>query len=114
MRLSTVVFLFFVRFKGLFKTFSLSLFVASITHMVIRMFESKDIRRVPLIEAFKSAPVGPPSGLSPILQYFGVLLEKEEPNKFESLKLAQTVLQQDRKQLLEKWLKENKVYDSLS
>jgi clathrin heavy chain len=43
------------------------------------------------------------------LQYFGILLEKGELNHFESLELARPVLQQGRKQLLEKWLKENKV-----
>jgi clathrin heavy chain len=37
------------------------------------------------------------------------LLEKGELNHFESLELARPVLQQGRKQLLEKWLKENKV-----
>ncbi|KAG5220979.1 Clathrin heavy chain [Salix suchowensis] len=47
-------------------------------------------------------------GLSPILQYFGILLEKGELNHLESLELARPVLQQGRKQLLEKWLKENK------
>lgn len=46
--------------------------------------------------------------MSPILQYFGILLEKGELNHFESLELARPVLQQGRKQLLEKWLKENK------
>ena len=50
-----------------------------------------------------------PGGLSPILQYFGILLEKGELNHLESLELAKPVLQQGRKQLLEKWLKENKV-----
>jgi len=43
------------------------------------------------------------------LQYFGILLEKGELNHLESLELARPVLQQGRKQLLEKWLKENKV-----
>jgi clathrin heavy chain len=66
------------------------------------------LRTPQTIEAFKAAPV-PPGSLSPILQYFGVLLEKGELNKFESLELARPVLQQGRKQLLEKWLKENKV-----
>lgn len=61
-----------------------------------------------MIESFKQAPA-PPGGLSPILQYFGILLEKGELNHFESLELARPVLQQGRKQLLEKWLKENKV-----
>jgi hypothetical protein len=36
-------------------------------------------------------------------------LEKGELNHLESVELARPVLQQGRKQLLEKWLKENKV-----
>ena len=60
------------------------------------------------IERFKQVPVAP-GQLTPILQYFGILLEKGELNKFESLELAKPVLQQGRKQLLEKWLKEDKV-----
>ncbi|KAF5329324.1 hypothetical protein D9619_008912 [Psilocybe cf. subviscida] len=39
----------------------------------------------------------------------GILLEKGELNHLESLELARPVLQQGRKQLLEKWLKENKL-----
>ncbi|KAL0060881.1 Clathrin heavy chain [Marasmius tenuissimus] len=66
------------------------------------------LRTVQIIEAFKSAPT-PPGGLSPILQYFGILLEKGELNHLESLELARPVLQQGRKQLLEKWLKEHKL-----
>ena len=66
------------------------------------------LRTVAVIESFKQAPT-PPGGLSPILQYFGILLEKGELNHLESLELARPVLQQDREQLLEKWLKENKV-----
>ncbi|KAI0924037.1 hypothetical protein AcV5_009400 [Taiwanofungus camphoratus] len=66
------------------------------------------LRTAQVIESFKSAPA-PPGGLSPILQYFGILLEKGELNHFESLELARPVLQQGRKQLLEKWLKENKL-----
>ncbi|KAF9078161.1 hypothetical protein BDP27DRAFT_1253219 [Rhodocollybia butyracea] len=66
------------------------------------------LRTTQVIESFKSAPA-PPGGLSPILQYFGILLEKGELNHLESLELARPVLQQGRKQLLEKWLKENKL-----
>ena len=66
------------------------------------------MRTAQIIEAFKTAPT-PPGGLSPILQYFGILLEKGELNHLESVELARPVLQQGRKQLLEKWLKENKV-----
>jgi clathrin heavy chain len=66
------------------------------------------LRTAAVIESFKQAPA-PPGGLSPILQYFGILLEKGELNHLESVELARPVLQQGRKQLLEKWLKENKV-----
>jgi clathrin heavy chain len=66
------------------------------------------LRTPQTIEAFKKLP-NVPGTLSPILQYFGILLEKGELNKFESLELARPVIQQGKKQLLEKWLKENKV-----
>jgi len=66
------------------------------------------LRTSQVIESFKQAP-SPPGGMSPILQYFGILLEKGELNHLESLELARPVLQQGRKQLLEKWLKENKL-----
>ncbi|KAF8931855.1 hypothetical protein BGZ58_007377 [Dissophora ornata] len=69
----------------------------------------KGILRTPqTIERFKHATV-PQGQLSPILQYFGILLEKGELNKHESLELAKPVLAQGRKQLLEKWLKEDKL-----
>ena len=47
--------------------------------------------------------------LSPILQYFGILLDKGTLNRHESLELARPVLAQSRKNLLEKWLKEEKL-----
>jgi clathrin heavy chain len=73
----------------------------------------RGILRTPAtIEKFKQLPAQP-GGLSPILQYFGILLEKGELNRFESLELARPVLQQNRKQLLEKWLKEDKVFKSI-
>ncbi|KAF9572101.1 hypothetical protein EC968_010354 [Mortierella alpina] len=69
----------------------------------------KGILRTPqTIERFKQVPVAA-GQLSPILQYFGILLEKGELNKHESLELAKPVLVQGRKQLLEKWLKEDKL-----
>lgn len=60
------------------------------------------------IERFKTLQV-PAGQVSPILQYFGILLEKGQLNKFESIELSKPVLQQGRKQLLEKWLKEDKL-----
>ncbi|KAG0326315.1 hypothetical protein BGZ99_009753 [Dissophora globulifera] len=66
------------------------------------------LRTPQTIERFKHLTVGA-GQVSPILQYFGILLEKGELNKFESLELAKPVLTQGRKHLLEKWLKEDKL-----
>jgi hypothetical protein len=41
------------------------------------------------------------------------MLEKGQLNHFESLELARPVLQQGRKQLVEKWIKEDKVFNFL-
>ena len=56
-----------------------------------------------VIESFKTAPASP-GGLSTILQYFTILpeLEKGELNHLEFVELDRPVLQQGRKQLLEK------------
>ncbi|PRT52721.1 Clathrin heavy chain [Wickerhamiella sorbophila] len=54
----------------------------------------------------------PPGEVSPILQYFSSLLDRGTLNKHESIELATPVLQQDRKQLLEKWIRENKLTPS--
>ncbi|KAF9201279.1 hypothetical protein BGZ49_008465 [Haplosporangium sp. Z 27] len=69
----------------------------------------RGILRTPqTIERFKHLTVAA-GQVPPILQYFGILLEKGELNKHESLELARPVLAQGRKQLLEKWLKEDKL-----
>lgn len=48
-------------------------------------------------------------GLTPHLQYFGILLDKGSLNRQESIELGRLVLQQQRKHLIEKWLGENKL-----
>lgn len=53
-----------------------------------------------------------PGQISPILQYFSTLLDRGSLNKYESIELAKPVLQQDRKPLFEKWLKEDKLTSS--
>ncbi|TKS81266.1 Clathrin heavy chain 1 [Collichthys lucidus] len=69
----------------------------------------KGILRTPdTIRRFQSVPAQP-GQTSPLLQYFGILLDQGQLNKFESLELCRPVLQQGRKQLLEKWLKEDKL-----
>lgn len=53
-----------------------------------------------------------PGQISPILQYFSTLLDRGTLNKYESIELAKPVLQQNRKELFEKWLKEDKLTSS--
>ena len=50
-----------------------------------------------------------PGTTSPLLQYFGILLDQGKLNKYESIELCKPVIQQGKKQLLEKWLKEEKL-----
>jgi clathrin heavy chain len=66
------------------------------------------LRTQQTIQKFQQAPTQP-GQTSPLLQYFGILLDKGQLNKYESLELCRPVLQQNRKQLLEKWLKEDKL-----
>ncbi|PSS27773.1 hypothetical protein M430DRAFT_62977 [Amorphotheca resinae ATCC 22711] len=66
------------------------------------------LRTPQTIERFKALPAAP-GQLSVILQYFGMLLDKGSLNKHETLELVRPVLAQNRKHLLEKWLKENKL-----
>jgi clathrin heavy chain len=69
----------------------------------------RGILRTPqTIERFKSLPQQQ-GQLSVILQYFGMLLDKGKLNQHETLELARPVLQQNRKHLLEKWMKEGKL-----
>ncbi|XP_073686252.1 clathrin, heavy chain a (Hc) [Garra rufa] len=69
----------------------------------------KGILRTPdTIRRFQGVPAQP-GQTSPLLQYFGILLDQGQLNKYESLELCRPVLQQGRKQLLEKWLKEDKL-----
>ncbi|KAM0341118.1 hypothetical protein ACHAPQ_000779 [Fusarium lateritium] len=66
------------------------------------------LRSAETIEKFKRLPVQP-GQMAFTLQYFGMLLDKGSLNRHETLELAQPVLQQNRKHLLEKWLKEGKL-----
>jgi len=69
----------------------------------------KGILRTPqTIAKFQQVPTQP-GQTSPLLQYFGILLDQGQLNKYESLELCRPVLAQGRKQLLEKWLKEEKM-----
>ncbi|CAG7562876.1 unnamed protein product [Fusarium equiseti] len=66
------------------------------------------LRSAETIEKFKRLPAQP-GQMAFTLQYFGMLLDKGSLNRHETLELAQPVLQQNRKHLLEKWLKEGKL-----
>lgn len=66
------------------------------------------LRTQKTIQLFQQLPTTPGQP-SPLLQYFGVLLEKGKLNQLESLELARPVLQQGRKELLERWLTEDKL-----
>ncbi|XP_042209629.1 clathrin heavy chain 1-like isoform X1 [Homarus americanus] len=69
----------------------------------------KGVLRTPqTIQRFQQVPAQP-GQTSPLLQYFGILLDQSHLNKFESLELCRPVLAQGRKNLLEKWLKEDKL-----
>ncbi|XP_018326651.1 clathrin heavy chain [Agrilus planipennis] len=69
----------------------------------------KGILRTPsTIQMFQQVPT-PAGQNSPLLQYFGILLDQGQLNMYESLELCKPVLLQGRKQLLEKWLKEEKL-----
>jgi clathrin heavy chain len=70
------------------------------------MLLQQGVLRTPeTINRFKSvAPT--PGQTSPLLVYFGTLLTRGKLNAHESAELAQLVLAQNKKHLLDNWLKE--------
>ena len=60
------------------------------------------------IKRFQALPQVPGQP-QPVLKYFSSLLEVGKLNAVESVELVKPVLQQNKKQLLEKWLKEDKL-----
>jgi clathrin heavy chain len=66
------------------------------------------LRNADTIRLFQNLPPNP-SGPSPLLQYFGALLERGKLNEVESLELVRPVVAQGRQQMVEKWLKEEKL-----
>ena len=66
------------------------------------------LRTPETIARFQAAPATPGQP-TPILTYFGMLLEKGKLNAMESLELAKPVIQQGKVQLLQKWLGEEKL-----
>ncbi|CEP17142.1 hypothetical protein [Parasitella parasitica] len=100
--------LYFARFNQLFSTnnFTEAAKIAANSPRV--RIHIGILRTTETIEKFRQIPAAP-NALPPILQYFGTLLEKGVLNKYESLELAKPILTQNRKPLLEKWLKEDKL-----
>ncbi|MQM15758.1 hypothetical protein Taro_048709 [Colocasia esculenta] len=66
------------------------------------------LRTPETVAKFQSVPVQ--SGQTPpLLQYFGTLLTRGKLNAFESLELSRLVVNQNKKNLLENWLAEDKL-----
>jgi len=66
------------------------------------------LRTPATIQRFQAAPAQPGQP-SPILTYFGMLLEKGKLNAMESIELAKPVIQQGKQALLQKWTSEDKL-----
>mmetsp|Transcript_21715 Transcript_21715/g.40605 ORF Transcript_21715/g.40605 Transcript_21715/m.40605 type:complete len:1699 (-) Transcript_21715:62-5158(-) len=66
------------------------------------------LRNQETIQKFLSLPQQPGQP-QPVLKYFSTLLEKGKLNAVETTELAQRVIQQGRQQMLENWLKEDKL-----
>ncbi|KIH49823.1 hypothetical protein ANCDUO_20101, partial [Ancylostoma duodenale] len=67
------------------------------------------LRTPQTIQKFQQCPANPGGGASPLLQYFGILLDQGKLNKYETLELCRPVLAQGRKELLNKWLNDQKL-----
>jgi clathrin heavy chain len=71
-------------------------------------FTGYDLSKSSISLFVQSVPVQ--SGQTPpLLQYFGTLLTKGKLNAFESLELSRLVVNQNKKNLLENWLAEDKL-----
>ncbi|XP_077251138.1 clathrin heavy chain 2-like [Tasmannia lanceolata] len=66
------------------------------------------LRTPDTVAKFQSVPVLA-GQTPPLLQYFGTLLTKGKLNAFESLELSRLVVNQNKKNLLENWLAEDKL-----
>lgn len=66
------------------------------------------LRTPATIARFQQIPAQP-GAPQPVFQYFSTLLESGRLNEQESIELAKPVLQQGRPQLMEKWLKDDKL-----
>jgi len=76
--------------------------------LIAAQCKSGVLRTPNTIQQFKSV-AAPPGQSSPILHYFSTLLEYGRLNALESVELIRPVVQQGRRELVEKWLKEDKL-----
>ncbi len=67
------------------------------------------VLRTPETIAKFASVAAPPGTASPLLQYFGTCLKRGKLNAYESFELAKLVLGQNKKQLLDGWLGEDKL-----
>lgn len=75
---------------------------------VVILSKRRHWTQVLAVLVLQSVPVQP-GQTSPLLQYFGTLLTKGKLNAFESLELSRLVVNQNKKNLLENWLAEDKL-----
>ena len=66
------------------------------------------LRTKETIARFQNVPAAPGQN-SPLLQYFGICLQRGQLNAFEAVELAKLVLAQNKKQLLDTWMAEDKL-----
>lgn len=69
---------------------------------------SSQLRTPQTIDRLKNIQAAP-GQVSPILQYFSILLDNDKLNKYESIELGKPVLQQNKQQLFENWLNQDKI-----
>jgi hypothetical protein len=69
------------------------------------------LRKPETVERFKQVPAQP-GQTSPLLQYFGTLLTRGKLNAYESVELSKLVLAQNKKHLLDNWMRDNKLEPS--
>lgn len=67
------------------------------------------LRTPATIQKLQALPAPPEGGAAPVLVYFSSLLEQGKLNKHESLELCRPVVAQNKKELLNKWLTEQKL-----
>jgi len=77
-------------------------------HINISICSLSQVLELPLLICFQSVPVQA-GQTPPLLQYFGTLLTMGKLNAFESLELSRLVVNQNKKNLLENWLAEDKL-----